>query len=48
MKKIKILSIQVVDIICFECPKKEGDAIIRGGATIRGNTLCWREARYVN
>ena len=32
MKKMKTLSIQVGDIICFEVPKT-------GGATIRGNTV---------
>ena len=36
--KIKTLSVQVGDIICFEVPKR-GGAPIRGGATIRGNTV---------
>ena len=39
MKKIKTLSIQVGDLICFEVPKRRGYATIRGGATISGNTV---------
>ena len=38
MKKIKTLSVQVGDILCYEVPKR-GGATIKRGATIRGNMV---------